>query len=96
MSYSHPNKAVPGGCVITFLGFFPIVVGLLLGWGLWKGYQLPSEERSEKWFSGMLQFGGGSLICVLLGLFMIYFGLRMTVSADLTNPYSGSKPKMRF
>lgn len=96
MSNSYPNKAVPGGCVIAFLGFFPIVFGFLLGWGLWKGFQLPIDERSENWLSGMLQLGGGALLSVLLGLTIIYFGLRLSMKADVTNPYSESKPKMRF
>lgn len=96
MFYAHPSKAVPGGCVIAFLGFFPITFGALLSWAVWKGFQLPPDERPEKWFSGILQLGGWALLCYLIGFAMIYFGLRLTTKADMTNPYSETKPKMRF
>jgi hypothetical protein len=96
MSYAQPTKAVPGGCVIAFLGFFLLAIGCVFGWAVWKGLQLPSDERHEKWLSGILQLGGGALLCVLLGVAMIYFGLRLTTRADITDPYSDSKPAMRF
>ena len=96
MFYSQPNKAVPGGCVIALLGFLPIAFGFLLGWAVWRGYQVPPDERPEKWLSRILQLGGGSLICVLLGVIIIYFGMRLAMGADTTNPFSQLRSKMRF
>lgn len=96
MLYAHPSKAVPGGCVIAFLGFLPITLGILFSWAVWKGVQLPSDERPERWLSGILQLGCWALLCYLAGFLLIYFGLRLTTKANMTDPYSGTKPKMRF
>ncbi len=96
MSFSIPNKAVPGGCVVALVGLLPIALGFLLSLGVWKACQIPPEERPEKWISGVLQLGGGALICVLLGMVMIYFGMRRAMRADMTAPFSESKPTMRF
>ena len=94
--YIPPTKATPGGCVVAFLGLFPVVIGILLSLAVWKGFQVPADERSEEWLSGILQLGGWGLFCYLLGLGIVVFGLRLTSKADLSDPYSGSKPTMRF
>lgn len=96
MPYVHPTKAVPGGCVIAFLGLFPIAFGVLFGWGAWKLWRVAPDERADNWGAQMLPFGGGAILCLLVGIALIALGLRLARRADMTDPQSGSKPTMRF
>lgn len=82
--------------MIALLGFLPLALGALLGWLVWKGAQVPAEERSADWPSATLQLGAGAVICLLIGGGMVFFGMRMAGRADSSEPYSQSKPRVRF
>lgn len=79
--------------MIALIGFLPIAFGVFCGWVLWKTFQLPAEDRSSE---AMWELGAGSALGILLGLLMIYFGFKLALKADMTEPYSREKPTTRF
>lgn len=96
MFYYHPGKAVPGGCVVALLGFFPTMTGVLLGWAVWKAYQVTPDDRPDEWLSGILELTIWALVCLLIGAAMFYFGMKLAMKSDMSDSYSDTKPKMRF
>ncbi|MGJ8674259.1 hypothetical protein [Rubritalea sp.] len=93
MSYTiKPTKASPAGCVFSLFGFIPIIFSLIFGYGFYKAISnMPETDSSLLW-----KFGLGSVACFIIGLVIIRIGWRMALGADMSDPYSDNKPKMRF
>lgn len=90
MSYGHPNKATPVGCVMVLIGIGLISYALVCGWVCYLTIQ--SKEVQDK--TSLLRFYGISCVVSLVGgVWLLRFGTRMALEADMSNPDDG--PIMR-
>lgn len=91
MSSRQPTKASPAGCVIGVFGIILLVFSVISGWIF---YRLLTREVID--WSLLWKYGGGSLACLFVGLFVIRLGWKLALGADMSDPYSNTKPKIRF
>lgn len=91
MHTPQPTKATPAGCVVGLLGVAFLVMSTALGFVVYKILAQESIDWSLLWKCGL-----GALGCFILGLLIIRFGLKLALNADMSDPYSTTKPKMRF
>lgn len=86
--YSGPTKSMPGGLLLVFFGILGWIYALLAGYAAWLVCQRESAGHpvDQDPMLLMLQSFGG----FLLGLLLIWLGLRMARSVP---PYDTNDPK---
>ncbi len=91
MYHNRPTKASPAGCVIGLFGIASLGVSMISGLGV---YRILTHEIID--WSLFWKYGLGFIGCLIIGLLIIRFGLKLALGADMSDPYSTTKPKMRF
>lgn len=91
MYHNQPTKASPAGCMIGLFGFASLALSIIFGLGLYRVFTLEIMDWSLFW-----KYGLGSLGCLIIGLLIIRFGFKLALSADMSDPYSTTKSKIRF
>lgn len=90
MSYGHPTRATPFGCVVVLAGIALIGYAIACGWVCYLTVR--STEVEEK--TSLLRFYCISCVVSLVGgILLLRFGTRKALEADMSNP--DDRPIMR-
>ena len=87
--YNRPTKSMPGGFLFVFFGILGWIYALLAGYAAWLVWQRQSAGHpvaDQNPMHLMLQ----SVAAFLIGLLLIWWGLRMARSVP---PYDYNDPK---
>ena len=89
------TRAVPGGCVLGFFGLLAWAYAGLCGGALYLAGKLPAAEAAknealvqELWIHGMVALTAGALL--------LWYGWRVSLRADMSDPGNRGKPMIRF
>ena len=90
--YAHPTQSVPGGFIFVFFGVLSWIYSGLAGYASWLVFHRHYiEHKPVDHNLSSLAFQTG--IGFIVGLLLIYFGLRM---ASKVAPYDTRDPKEPF
>ncbi|MES2705040.1 MAG: hypothetical protein V4726_00410 [Verrucomicrobiota bacterium] len=89
------TRAVPGGCVLGFLGLLAWIYAGLCGRALYLAGNLPAAEAvKNEALVRDLQVRGG--VAFIVGALMVWVGWRLSLTADMSDPGNPRKPMLRF
>jgi hypothetical protein len=94
-TYNRPTKSMPGGFLLVFFGILGWIYSLLAGYAAWLVWHRQTSDHpvtDQDPMHLLLQSGSGFLI----GLLLIWWGLRLARSVPPYDTNDPNEPSLRW
>ena len=91
-SFDSPTKAVPGGCIIGLIGVLCWLYTAVCTFFILNRDAIEDVERRTRIVETMFLHG---IVSLLLGVALVFFGCRLAVKSDMSDPWDPGKPMVR-